>query len=146
MQRVLFICTGNYYRSRFAEALFNTTAAARAVPWRAFSRGTDVYGAGRFNVGPISPWARAALDARGVPLDDSLGMPTQLSADDLAAADLLVAISESEHRPHLERDFPDVVHRTTFWTVEDLHLTAADEALPQIERLVLALLDQIAER
>ena len=41
--RVLFVCTGNYYRSRFAEAVFNHLAAARGLPWRAVSRGLAVH-------------------------------------------------------------------------------------------------------
>jgi hypothetical protein len=36
---VLFLCTGNYYRSRFAEALFNSVAGKMGLPWRASSRG-----------------------------------------------------------------------------------------------------------
>ena len=47
-------------------------------------------------------------------------------------------------RPHLERDLPDMVSRTIFWTVEDLRLISADLALADPERQVLALLDQLA--
>jgi protein-tyrosine phosphatase len=36
---VLFLCTGNYYRSRFAEVLFNSVAGTMGLPWRASSRG-----------------------------------------------------------------------------------------------------------
>jgi protein-tyrosine phosphatase len=36
---VLFLCTGNYYRSRFAEVLFNSVADRMGLPWRASSRG-----------------------------------------------------------------------------------------------------------
>ncbi len=35
----LFVCTGNFYRSRHAEALFNWHAARMGHPARAFSRG-----------------------------------------------------------------------------------------------------------
>jgi hypothetical protein len=41
--RVLFICTGNYYRSRFAEAVFNHHAEALGLRWRAFSRGLAIH-------------------------------------------------------------------------------------------------------
>ena len=43
MNLLLFICTGNYYRSRFAEAVFNHHAKQRGLPWRAFSRGLAIH-------------------------------------------------------------------------------------------------------
>ena len=36
---VLFLCTGNYYRSRFAEELFNDSARRAGLDWTATSRG-----------------------------------------------------------------------------------------------------------
>jgi hypothetical protein len=36
---ILFLCTGNYYRSRYAEELFNHLAKVKGHSWRAFSRG-----------------------------------------------------------------------------------------------------------
>ena len=40
VKRVLFICTGNYYRSRFAEEWFNfLVRQERALHWVADSRG-----------------------------------------------------------------------------------------------------------
>lgn len=143
MHIVLFVCTGNYYRSRFAELLFNAAAQARGLDWRATSRGTDVYGAGAWNVGPLSVHAREALEARGVPLDPDLRMPMPLTADDLAAADLVVAVCEVEHRPHLERDFPAAATGVEYWDVEDLGVTPAEDALAAIERHVFALLDRL---
>ena len=41
--QILFICTGNYYRSRFAEAVFNHYSEAHVLPWRAFSRGLAIH-------------------------------------------------------------------------------------------------------
>ena len=145
MNHVLFVCTGNYYRSRFAELLFNAAAQERGLSWRATSRGTDVFGAGRWNVGPISTVAREALEARGVPLDPDLRLPLPLAEGDLAAADLVVAVCEAEHRPHLERDFPTDAASVEYWGVEDLGVTPAEDALPDIERLVVALLDRLTE-
>ena len=146
MKRVLFICTGNYYRSRFAEILFNAVAREQGLSWEATSRGTDIYGAGKHNVGPLSSYARAALEARGVPIEPDLRLPLPLAEDDLATADLVVAVCEAEHRPHLERDFPAAVERVEFWGVYDLGDTPANEALAAIERSVRALLDRLAQQ
>ncbi len=50
---VLFLCTGNYYRSRFAEVLINFVAGRMGLPWRALSRGLAVE-RGVNNVGPMA--------------------------------------------------------------------------------------------
>ena len=39
MNKILFLCTGNYYRSRFAEHLFNWLATKQGLDWQADSRG-----------------------------------------------------------------------------------------------------------
>src|SRR4051812_12382323 len=56
MKTVLFLCTGNYYRSRFAEVVFNTLAGRAGLPWRAESRGLALE-LGVNNVGPLSAHA-----------------------------------------------------------------------------------------
>ena len=50
---VLFLCTGDYYRSRFAEVLFNSVAGKMGLPWRASSRGLALE-RGVNNVGPMA--------------------------------------------------------------------------------------------
>jgi protein-tyrosine phosphatase len=54
VKTVLFLCTGNYYRSRFAEELFNHEAERASLPWIAQSRGLALE-RGANNVGPIAP-------------------------------------------------------------------------------------------
>jgi protein-tyrosine phosphatase len=146
MQRVLFICTGNYYRSRFAEMLFNAVARERGLAWEATSRGTDIYGAGKDNVGAISVYAREALEARGIPIPPDLRLPLPLAESDLAAADLPIAVCAAEHRPHLQRDFPAAMERVEFWSVQDLGDTPAEDALAALERHVRALVERLANQ
>jgi protein-tyrosine phosphatase len=62
---VLFLCTGNYYRSRYAEILFNSVARKMSLPWRASSRGLALE-RGVNNVGPMAMTAVQALEARGL--------------------------------------------------------------------------------
>lgn len=52
-KNVLFLCTGNYYRSRYAEILFNSVAGRMGLPWRASSRGLALE-RGVNNVGPMA--------------------------------------------------------------------------------------------
>src|SRR6266446_4485609 len=48
---VLFLCTGNFYRSRFAEIYFNWLAPREKLLWRADSRGLAL---DPTNFGPLS--------------------------------------------------------------------------------------------
>ena len=57
-RRILFLCTGNYYRSRFAEIFFNWQAQQRGLSWQAESRGLAIDG---YNYGPISRHTLATL-------------------------------------------------------------------------------------
>jgi protein-tyrosine-phosphatase len=59
---VLFLCTGNYYRSRFAEVLFNSVAGRMRLPWQASSRGLALE-RGVNNVGPMAVSALTSLEA-----------------------------------------------------------------------------------
>ena len=65
MQTMLFLCTGNYYRSRFAEELFNHRAARDGLSWVAQSRALAI-GRGINNIGALSPFTLKALEERGL--------------------------------------------------------------------------------
>lgn len=52
MKIILLLCTGNFYRSRFAEVLFDFAAPVECPGWTAISRGIAV-DLGINNVGPI---------------------------------------------------------------------------------------------
>lgn len=138
--RVLFICTGNYYRSRFAEAMFNHLAEQRGLPWQAFSRGLMAHLA----PGPISEHTRDGLAARGVHLRHTAAGSAQLAAADLQGADLIVALKDAEHRPMFVQQFPEWTEKVVFWDVTDLPDSQPEVALPAIEKEVRALVDSLA--
>ncbi|VVM05050.1 arsenate reductase [Methylacidimicrobium cyclopophantes] len=137
---LLFICTGNYYRSRFAEAVFNYHASARDLPWRAGSRGLAV-GPTPF---PLSPFARSRLQELGIPLSHTRQFPLSLSEEDLAQAAHAIALQEREHRPMIARLFPEWVGRIRFWDIDDVDRSPAAIALPKLENHVLLLLNELA--
>src|SRR6266446_2872322 len=101
-QTLLFLCTGNYYRSRFAEILFNSVAGKMGLPWRASSRGLALE-RGVNNVGPMAVAAVKALETRGLRAAvDFARFPMQVTADDLETANWIVALKQAEHLPLLQ--------------------------------------------
>lgn len=139
-QSVLFICTGNYYRSRFAEAVFNHLAERRKLPWRAFSRGLMAHLA----PGPLSPHTQAGLLARGIRMRHTAMGSGQLSEKDLLAADIVIALKDAEHRPMFIDQYPSWVDKVIYWDVTDLPEWTPDKALPAIEEEVRRLIDALA--
>ncbi|MBX2998904.1 MAG: low molecular weight phosphatase family protein [Caldilineaceae bacterium] len=144
-RRVLFLCSGNYYRSRFAEILFNRLASQSGLNWEATSCGL-VVDIPNGNVGPISPHTVDALIARAILLTEEHRLPIQVTAEDLANADLIIAVKEGEHRPMLTRRFPGWEDKAIYWQVHDLDLANADEALTAIEQYVRELIQHLSER
>jgi protein-tyrosine phosphatase len=99
MKVVLFLCTGNYYRSRFAEELFKFEAPIECPGWTAVSRGIAV-DLGVNNVGPIARSTVQVLQNHGISLDPLLArMPLQLKIADLESAHHIVALKKAEHFP-----------------------------------------------
>jgi protein-tyrosine phosphatase len=136
---LLFLCTGNYYRSRFAEILFNALIAQTSLRWIASSRGIATE-RGIRNIGPLSEHARLGLNARGIELPHPLPFPQQLKREDLESADHIIALKEAEHRPLLDERFPSCGTHIEFWHVHDLDQAPANIALSAIEREVRHLL------
>jgi predicted translation initiation factor SUI1 len=129
---VLFLCTGNYYRSRFAESLFNSVAGKTGLSWRATSRGLALE-RGVDNVGPMAVSAVRALEALGICAgEDCARAPTQVTADDFGAAHRVVALKRDEHLPLLQERFPAWADKVEFWQVDD-----APEGLALIEQEVM---------
>jgi protein-tyrosine phosphatase len=132
MKRVLFLCTGNYYRSRYAEELFNHLARAKGLAWRAFSCGAAEKGSPD-NVGFMSRFAREALAARGIVPEGGLRDPRPCSLADFDEAQRVVALKEAEHRPLIERRFPEAANRVTYWHVDDIGFVHPSIALAMID-------------
>jgi len=137
---VLFVCTGNIYRSRFAEALFNHHAQAEGLGWCAFSRGLHPESIASE---ALSPHAQAALEARNIELHHTAAKKSPLTAEDLEMAHIIIALSAAEHRPLLAEQFPAWLDQFNFWEVGDLPLSSPEDALSLIEHEVLNLLQDL---
>jgi protein-tyrosine phosphatase len=135
---VLFLCTGNYYRSRFAEVLFNSVAGKMGLPWQASSRGLALE-RGVNNIGPMAAEAVQALEAMGVHAGEAVSrLPAQVTIDDLEQAALIVALKQAEHLPLLQERFLAWAEKVEYWHVDD-----APEVLGLIEQEVMGLVARI---
>jgi protein-tyrosine phosphatase len=142
MKTVLFLCTGNYYRSRFAEELFNHRAAFAGADWRAQSRALAIE-RGRHNVGPLSPFALYGLKDRGVAAKGASRLPQQCTMVDLENADRVVALDETEHRPLVRERFSDWEHRIHYWSIADVELVKPHHALSLLDAQIDALIAEL---
>lgn len=136
MSRVLFLCTGNFYRSRFAEALFNHFAAAEGLPYTAASRGLAIH----LVTGDLSPLVVEELRRRAICRTRTGAVPAALTEADLAGAARVIALSGSEHRPLLVAQFPGWADRVDYWDVPDAPDLGPAEAFLRIEEGVRALI------
>lgn len=142
-QKILFLCTGNYYRSRFAEELFNHRARQRGLEWTADSAGLEVEKWRSYNPGTMSVHTVEMLEAMDVMPMGRNRPERQFDPQEIDEVVRCIALSESEHRPMIERMHPELLDRIEFWTVEDLHLETADNALPMIVEAVEKLVDEL---
>lgn len=139
--QLLFLCTGNYYRSRFAEILFNWQAEQRQLAWRATSRGLAI---NHLNPGPMSRHTQARLRELGIEFESYLRQPQPVTLGDVLAATRIIAVKGAEHRPLVEQQFPEHLRRFEFWEVHDLDCAGPEVAIPHLEREVTQLVESLA--
>lgn len=143
MQTMLYICTGNYYRSRFAQGLFNHFAAKHDLPWKAISRGLRINAVDQ--PGELSIFTREALEARGIPLELAGEKRVSLCIGDLIHADQVWALKHTEHHPLMQEQFPDWADRIQYKEIHDLDGFTPQEALPAIEQFVQQQVEEIRQ-
>ncbi|MCB0640762.1 MAG: hypothetical protein KDC44_03945 [Phaeodactylibacter sp.] len=136
MQEILFICTGNYYRSRFCELFFNHLVADSDLAFRAFSRGLRVLETKTINSGPISRHTINYLSHLRIEPQEDFRYPIQMEEEDLLKASMIIALDKEEHYPMVQDQYPDWLERIDFWSFPDDYIVQADQVLPRMEERV----------
>lgn len=131
---VLFICSGNYYRSRIAEEYFNYLSRIRSLPFFAFSQGLIKDFSTTNNTGPISPHAVRLLESLNIPIREGTRMPQTLRPELLDQFDRAIALSREEHEPMINKDWNELIGRVEFWEVGDIGVDEPERALQKICR------------
>lgn len=139
---VLFLCTGNFYRSRYAEAWFNHEAPKQGLLWRAESRGFRPH----LVTLPLSHHAAERLASQSVPRILTRHKPERVLESDFDGASLIVALYEPEHRPMMQEQFPVWSDRILYWQVPDIEEVPPLIALARIESEVAALIQQLQSK
>jgi protein-tyrosine-phosphatase len=142
--RILFLCTGNYYRSRYAEEFFNHLARRSGLNWVADSRALAIE-QGISTVGPMAKQSLEALATDGVRAVAASRFPLQCIVEDLSKADIVIAVKEAEHRDLLTNRFSGWEDRVRYWHVHDLDRAESLEALGMLRSLVQALVRDLSD-
>jgi protein-tyrosine-phosphatase len=131
--RIHFICTGNIYRSRLAEAYCVSRCAGGA---RVFSSGIA---AGANGSEPISRWAADLLTK--YELLPFAAASWQKTTDSLVKASDMLVFMEEEHRSFCEKWIEPSRQRVEVWAIEDIGPIAV-EAIPEKAERTFALIRQ----
>jgi protein-tyrosine phosphatase len=143
MKKILFLCTGNYYRSRFCEYFFNDLALKQGKNWTAISRGLNVDPKSG-NVGAVSIDVIEALEFYGIKVETcSLRNPMQVQPEDLENVDKVVAVDEVAHRPLVKTKLPQWQEKIEYWQVKDLDENPTQSPLLQLQEKINVLLREI---
>ncbi|WP_456868142.1 arsenate-mycothiol transferase ArsC [Galbibacter sp. BG1] len=129
-KRILFLCTGNYYRSRFAEILFNYLAEKQELPYKAFSKGLRL---SKRNKGPLSVYTEDYLTTLDVNISGHLRMPIPVLSDDFEYYHQIIAMDEKEHRALMKTYFPAAEDNIEYWSFADDYIEAPAQVLPKLE-------------
>jgi protein-tyrosine phosphatase len=138
--QILFLCTWNYYRSRFAEIYFNWEAAAAKLDWQADSRGLALP---ESIPNTISLYTVDYLARLAIPYD-RLRKPMAATDEDFAKANRVIAIKRAEHHPIVQKRFETFADRVEYWDIHDIDASTPEEQLPLLHAQVRSLVTELA--
>lgn len=138
---LLFICTGNFYRSRFAEHYFEHCCEVQGIDWIAESRGLRGWDTGAR--GRMSPATVDMMRELGVSVPYVIRSPHLTTPTDVEAVTRIIALDGSEHRPLVGQWLAKFEDCIEYWEVPDVDRVDPSVALPaiveQVDRLVAEL-------
>ena len=134
--KILFVCTGNSYRSPVAEALLKKV------------RGDlEVESAGTQPAGMIAPNAKKFLERENA-LEKLKRTPEGIDQKNLEEYDLIVAMKQN-HKNEILRRHPQMEDRIEVWNIDDpiyLPYGSDEEVFEEIKRKVMKLAESIPMR
>ncbi len=137
--KILFLCTWNYYRSRFAEIYFNWEASAAKLNWRADSRGLALP---KSTPNTISGYTVNYLNGLCIPFDP-VRTPIDATESDFEDSQRIIAVKRDEHLPWIQQRFDRFADRVEYWDIHDVDASTPEEQLPLLRAKVRQLVTEL---
>ena len=83
----------------------------------------------------MSKWTRNYLEELAVK-EISNRLPEPLTEKDILTAYETIALYDKEHRPMVEKQFPHLVDRITYWGFPDVPILTPQKMLPSLKEKV----------
>lgn len=144
-KNITFVCTGNYYRSRYAEAYFNYISDLLNLNFKAYSYGLATHLADELaeEHGEISPDSKGRLAEMGIPEKYFLRDRQPLTNDAIEDSDVIIAMDKEEHIPMIKESFPKYINQFNFFEIKDIFDWEPKQTLDETQKSVEMILNQI---
>ena len=140
MNNILFVCTGNIFRSRFAEEVFNHLCKINGVDATAFSAGLQV---GRYNQRKIYRPAMNELERLKIEPLRSNEDSVHINDIDVSIYDQIICMDEEEHKSMVRSNELLSGFTLQYWNIVDMPKVPSDISLPKCYKKVETLIDQL---
>ena len=141
MQKVLFVCTANIHRSRFAEEVFNYLCAKYNKDYHAFSAGLRV---GDYSFRKIYYPALENLKAFNIIPKRPNDLSKHIKDVNLENYDKIICMDEVEHKPMVNSDPKLSNYNFEYWNITDMPKVDSDVSLPICYKKVENLLNEMS--
>mgnify|MGYP001284730687 CR=1 FL=1 len=138
MKKILFVCSGNYYRSRFAEAYFNYLSDMFSLDIKSESRGLAIHFADELaeEFGEISKDTRERCNALGIPETYWQKDRESLKREDFDSFNQIICLDLEEHAPMVKEQFPDQIYSVCYLKVKDVFDWEPKQTLDTISEII----------
>ena len=143
--KVVFVCTGNYYRSRFAESYFNYLCDILKLNYEADSYGLAIHYADELaeKHGELSPFSRERMEHIGIPDNYFERSRKSLTKDAIENSDVIIAMDEDEHTEMIMEQFPSYINQFNFFKVKDVFDWEPKQTLDETQKMVEMMINDI---
>lgn len=138
MKKLLFVCSGNYYRSRFAEAYLNYLSDLFSLDIKAESRGLAIHFADELaeEFGEISKDTKERCNSLGIPKKYWDKNRESIRREDFENFDQIICLDLEEHAPMIKEQFPDQIYSVCYLKVKDIFDWEPKQTLDSISETI----------